>query len=197
MIGPKKESKKILEIKKIVNSLLLNKKEKIKQIEKIISVPKKNVYKPIKISGAFSDNFVEYKSDSKKDQSISISDYLNNIREHLRKLINDKRKKGKWKIQLIMKINFISSKHFNETRDMYCKSDNFEIMMGVDTNEIIKNLLNSILQRYQKGLQESMRRSDFVFDYVESLNYIFHKIDMKRSGSYIEAPKWIKNKKQQ
>ena len=40
-----------------------------------------------------------------------------------------------------------------------------------------------------------MRGRDFVFDYVESFNYIFHKIDMKRSGSYIEAPKWIKNKK--
>ena len=38
-----------------------------------------------------------------------------------------------------------------------------------------------------------MRGSDFVFDYVESLNYIFHKIDMKRSASYIETPKWIKN----
>ena len=61
--------------------------------------------------------------------------------------------------------------------------------MGVDTDEVIKNLFNSILQRYQKGLQESMRRSDFVFDYVESLNYIFHKIGMKRSGSYIGAPK--------
>ena len=78
---------------------------------------------------------------------------------------------------------------------MYSKSDNFEIMIGVDTNEIIKNVFNSILQRYQKGLQESMRGSDFVFDYVESLNYIFHKMDMKRSGSYIEAHKWIKNKK--
>ena len=40
-----------------------------------------------------------------------------------------------------------------------------------------------------------MRGSDFVFDYVESLNYIFHKVDMKRSGLYIETPKWIKNKK--
>ena len=47
----------------------------------------------------------------------------------------------------------------------------------------------------KKSLQESMRGSYFVFDYVESLNYVFHKIDMKRSGSYIEAPKWIKNKK--
>ena len=113
----------------------------------------------------------------------------------MRKLINDERKKGEWKIQLIMKINFISSKNFNETRDVYNKSDNVEIMMGVDTNEIIKNLFNFILQRYQKGLQESMRGSDFVLDYVESLNYIFLKVDLKRSGSYIEAPKWIKNKK--
>ena len=40
-----------------------------------------------------------------------------------------------------------------------------------------------------------MKRSDFVFDYVESLIYIFHKIDLKRSGSYIEAPDWIKKKK--
>ena len=88
-----------------------------------------------------------------------------------------------------MKIKFISPKNFNETRDMYSKSDNVEIMMGVDTNEIIKNFFNSILQRYQKGLQESVRGSDFVFDYVESLNYIFHKVDLKISGSYIEARK--------
>ena len=113
----------------------------------------------------------------------------------MRKLIYDKRKKGEWKIQLIMKINFISSKNSNDTGDMHSKSDNVEIMMGVDTNEIIKNLFNSLLQRYQKGLEESMKGSDFVFDYVESLNYIFHKIDLKRSGSYIETLDWIKNKK--
>ena len=69
-------------------------------------------------------------------------------------MIKDKRKKGEWKIQLIMKINFISSKNFNDTRDIYSKSDNAEIMMGNDTNEIIKKLFNSLLQRYQKGLEE-------------------------------------------
>ena len=70
----------------------------LKKIVKTVSKPKKDVYKPIKICGAFSENFVEYKSNSKKDKSISITKYLNNIREHLRKLINDKRKKGEWKI---------------------------------------------------------------------------------------------------
>ena len=52
--------------------------------------------------------------------------------------------------------------------------------MGGNTNEIIRNPFNSILRRYQGGLHESMRGSEFVFDYVESLNYIFHKVDLKK-----------------
>ena len=83
---------------------------------------------------------------------------------------------------------------FIESRDMYSKSDNFKIMMGGNANEIIRNLFNSILRRYQGGLHESMRGSEFVFDYAESLNYILHKVDLKRSGSYIETPEWLKNK---
>ena len=39
-----------------------------------------------------------------------------------------------------------------------------------------------------------MRGSEFVFDYVESLNYIFLKVDLRRSGSYIETPEWLENK---
>ena len=93
-----------------------------------------------------------------------------------------------------MKIRFISSRDFIKSRDMYSKSDNFEIMMGGNTNEIIRYIFNSILRRYQGGLHESMRGSEFVFDYVKSLNYIFHKIDLKRSGSHIETPEWLKNK---
>ena len=73
-----------------------------------------------------------------------------------------------WKIQLIMKLNFTSSRDFIESRDMFSKSDNFEIIMGGNTNEINRNIFNSILRRYQGGLHESMRGSEFVFDYVES-----------------------------
>ena len=106
---------------------------KVKQLKKNIRKSKKDVYKSIKICGAFSDNFVEYQSNGNRNRSISIARYLNNIREHLRKLINDKKKSGEWKIQLIMKINFISSRDFIESRDMYSKSDNFEIMRGFNT----------------------------------------------------------------
>ena len=54
-----------------------------------------------------------------------------------------------------MAINFISSKEdFNETCTMHAKSDNIEIMMGSETDEIVEELFKSLLQRYQEGLEE-------------------------------------------
>ena len=40
-----------------------------------------------------------------------------------------------------------------------------------------------------------MKGSEFVFDYVHLLYYKCHKINPNRSGSYIDSPGWIKNKK--
>ena len=70
-----------------------------------------------------------------------------------------------------------------------------EIIIGSKTDEIIENLLYSFLQRYQKGLEESMQRSEFVFEGVDSLYYKLHKISIKREGSYIDSPEWLRNKK--
>ena len=52
-----------------------------------------------------------------------------------------------------MSINFISSKDSDETRNMSTKSDNMEIMMGSETEEIIIELFESLLQKYQEGLK--------------------------------------------
>ena len=40
-----------------------------------------------------------------------------------------------------------------------------------------------------------MKGSEFVFDYVYSLYYKCHKINLSRGRSYIDSPDWIKNKK--
>ena len=40
-----------------------------------------------------------------------------------------------------------------------------------------------------------MKRSKFVFDCVNSLYYKLHKISVNRGGSYIDSPKWLKDKK--
>ena len=78
---------------------------------------------------------------------------------------------------------------------MYTKSCNTEIMEGDETDEIIKGLFESLLQNYLKNLEESMRRSKFVPDNIDLLHYHLQKVGLKRSGSYIESPKWLKNKK--
>ena len=53
---------------------------------------------------------------------------------------------------------------------MHSKSDNIEIMISDETDEIIEKLFNSLKNRYQINLQ-SMRSSQFVFDYVQLLYY--------------------------
>ena len=75
-----------------------------------------------------------------------------------------------------MAINFFSYKVSEEIRTMHSKSDNIEILIGNETGEIIEDLFDSFLQRYQKGLEESMRGSEFVFDNVDLLYYKLHKI---------------------
>ena len=40
-----------------------------------------------------------------------------------------------------------------------------------------------------------MKESEFVFDNVFSLNYELHKVNLNRSGSFIDSPGWLKNKK--
>ena len=118
------------------------------------------------------------------------------IEPYLADMINDYKNKGKWKIQLTAEINFTSLKpDSDEKRIMYTKSDNVEIRIGNDANDVIKELFKSFLQRYQESLQEKMRGSEFEFDGVNLLYYDFNKIGLNRGGSYIESPKWIKNKK--
>ena len=102
---------------------------------------------------------------------------------------------SEWKVQLTMAINFISSKDSDETRTMNIKSNNVEIMIGSETNEIIEELFESFLQKYQKGLEKSMGGIEFVYDSVDILYYNLNKVSLSRSGSYIDSPKWLNNKK--
>ena len=64
--------------------------------------------------------------------------------------------------------------------------------MGSKTDEIIKEIFKSILQRYKEGLEESMRGSEFIFDSVDALYYDLNKISLCRGGSHIDSPKWLK-----
>ena len=152
------------------------------------------IYKPTIVKSGYNNNYIEYRS--KGDKLLTVKEYLALIEPYLRKLINDHKSKGEWKIQLKAQINFISSRPgSDETRVMHTRSVNEEFTNGSDTDEIIKELFKSLLQRYQENLQEKMSGSDFVFDGVNFLYYDFNKISIGRSGSYIDSPKWLQNKK--
>ena len=52
-----------------------------------------------------------------------------------------------------MSINFISSKNSDETHNIHTKSDNIEIIMVSETNDIIEEL-----REYQEGSEENNER---------------------------------------
>ena len=77
---------------------------------------------------------------------------------------------------------------------MHSKNDNIEIMINDAADEFIKELFDSLTNIYQNNL-ESMKVSEFIFDYVQSLYYKCYKINPNCGGSYTDSPDWIKNKK--
>ena len=78
---------------------------------------------------------------------------------------------------------------------MHTKSDNIEIMDGIDTSDAINELIDSFIKRYQEGLETKMKGSSYIFERVDLLEYHLHKISLNRGSSYIECPEWLKNKK--
>ena len=89
----------------------------------------------------------------------------------------------------------ISSKDFEEIRFIYSPSNNVEILMGSETDDIINELFESLLQRFPEVRETSNNKeSEFIHESVGLLYYCFHKIDLKRGGSYVDSPEWLKNK---
>ena len=84
----------------------------------------------------FNDKFNKYKINRSK--RTSFEEDLEKIRPYFGDMIDRFKKLGEWKIQLIMNVNFISSKDSDDKQLMYFKSDNIEIMIRNETNEIMK-----------------------------------------------------------
>ena len=94
--------------------------------------------------------------------TLTLKEYLALIEQYLRELVNYYKNKGEWKLQLIAEISFISLKPgSDETRIMHTRSDNEEIISGSDTGEVIEELFESFLQRYEQNLEKKNERFRF------------------------------------
>ena len=151
-------------------------------------------YEPLLIKTSFDNNYLEYMSNG--NNSLSFNEYLELIRLYLYDLINVYKAKGGWKLQLSVEISFVSQKPgSNEMHTMYTRSTPEEIIIGCETEEVAENLIMSILQKYQDNLQNKMKGSDFIFNGINYLYYDLNRITISKGGSYIESPKWLKDKK--
>ena len=136
----------------------------------------KNYYKPLRVSNFWSNNYIKYESNGDKNKTLSVEEYLNKISPYLKDIINNLKKSYTWKIQLTITNNFISSIGNDEESVMHSKGNNTEIIIDNKADEIIKELFDSLKNRYQNNL-ESMEGSKFIFDYAHLLYYKCHEIN--------------------
>ena len=98
------------------------------------------------------------------------------------------------KIQIDIDFNMIHISNNRRITHFSC-SDNVICMPSSDTNEILEQLLTSLLEKFNDDLQLSRESSNFVYESVEECNIHFNKIDLRRGASFIDTPEWLKHKK--
>ena len=134
-----------------------------------------------------------------KTKKLSIEQHLDIIKHYLSDLINENKatetSSNEWKIQINMRVNFVSSNDTGEIRTIFVLSDNEEIRSGNETDDIVKRLIHSFINNYQKEEIILRNGSNFVFESVDLLSYHIHKTSLKRGNSYIKSPEWVGNKK--
>ena len=103
----------------------------------------RDYYEPREVKSAFDGSYMLYESRGDKDSKLAIYEYFDIIRPYLRDMIDNHKARGEWKIQLTMRIIFVSFTDANETREMHTKSDNITIMSGIETEDVINELFNT------------------------------------------------------
>ena len=129
-----------------------------------------NYDKLIRVNSFLSNIYIECKSNRDINKRLSVEEYL--IKMHHEYL----NKSDTQKIQLIIANIFISSLDYDEEYVMHSRNDNIEIVISNEADEVIEELFDSLKNRYKNNL-ESIKDSEFVFDYVQLFHYKRHKIN--------------------
>ena len=110
----------------------------------------RDYYEPREVKSAFAVSYMVYESRGDKDNILALYEYFDIIRPYLKDMIDDYKARDEWKIQLSMRIIFVSFTDANETHEMHTKSDNITIMSGIETEDVINELFNTFRKRYQE-----------------------------------------------
>ena len=80
-----------------------------------------------------------------------------------------------------MEINFISIKDSSETHCMHMHSKNIVILTYYEADDIIEKLFDSLLEKYQKGLEEKMKKVTILL--IVLVYYIINFIKQAKIGA--------------
>ena len=92
-----------------------------------------------------------------------------------------------------MHVNFVSSNNTGEICTIFVWSDNEEIRLGNETDDIIEGLINSFLNNYQKEELTLRNGSNFVFESFDLLSNHIHETSL-RGRSYVKS-EWLIKKR--
>ena len=108
-----------------------------------------------------------------KERNMYINEYLEKIKPYLIVLINEK-KTSSHKIQLDIATNLIHSTE-SDRITFYLKSKNIVCLPSDDSEDILNQLIDSLLEYFDDELMVCRTDSSYVFDSIEGLVFIFIK----------------------
>ena len=130
-------------VKDVRNLFKLKKESKaikiriIRDIQNLFEHEKEYDYKPIRAGNFWSNNYIEYQSNSDRFKTL-VEEYFNKVRSYLKDIINNHKKFDTWKNQLTIAIN-------DKQCVMHSKSYNIGITINGKADEIIEKLFESLL----------------------------------------------------
>ena len=101
-------------------------------------------YKPVRVDIFWSNNYIRYESNSDRNKTLLVEEYINKIRSYLKDIINNLKKFNARKIQLTVTIIFVFSKYNDEERVMDLKRDSKKIMINDKADKVIAELFESL-----------------------------------------------------
>ena len=81
----------------------------LRDVKNLFEHKEENCYKLVRVNNFWSNNYVEYKSNSETLETLSVKEYLNKIKPYLKDIINNLKKCDTCKIQLTIASNFFFS----------------------------------------------------------------------------------------
>ena len=100
---------------------------------------------------------MKYECNADRNKTLSLAEYLNTIKPYLRDIIIDLQESDTRKLQLVIAVNFMSSKDAEEERVTHSMRENIiKFTSYNDADEVVHKFFESLYLRYHRNFEISM-----------------------------------------